>query len=466
MADPIPVHVPKETVSDQTVLVQSLSFANGERVEEGAIIAVLETSKAAVEVAAPVAGYVRYCVEAETEVEVGSLLAYLAESAAIALQDSPSATAIDSVPPRPDRAGTYVTTPVAVTTGTGGTSVIERRISAKASALIAEHRVDLGAFGNAAIIREADVRSVLGMAGVAVPPTNRPPDRIAAPSAAEAASVPAMNRVPYHSAAPSRRKQGERTVLSSGVPPTMLPSMVAVQRLTRGLKEAIAGHPTLHGNTLAVMLYETSRLLRRYPDFNAFYEGGRIHTYDAVHIGFAVDDGRGLLVPVVHDADRISLTDTVAEVERLFLLYDEGRLTEADLARGTFTISDLSQYRVPVFVPLISARQGAILGICSEFIPPGNAIGHQQLLMTFDHQIADGRQAACFLSDLGDRLTHYEDAFRPGKAESAGPPLVERFCATCTRSVADLRRVRGRLLKAVNEDGEETLICSICLAGN
>ena len=72
-------------------------------------------------------------------------------------------------------------------------------------------------------------------------------------------------------------------------------------------------------------------MLRRYPDFNAFYEGGRIHTYDAVHIGFAVDDGRGLLVPVVHDADCISLTDTVAEVERLFLLYDEGRLSEADL---------------------------------------------------------------------------------------------------------------------------------------
>ena len=492
MADPVRVFVPKETVSDETVEIRALLYENGARVDADAVIAIIETSKAAIEVAAPVSGYIRYFVEPQTEVAVGTLLADLAASPEDASQPAataqPSRSAQDASPARASplarRVALQAGIDMTAVKGSGargkvisadvraahgqaaailangeadaGSECFEQRISVRARALIDEHGLDPAIFGGRKMIRATDVQEMLGLR-VPAPPMPAPAPEI-----------------PYVATRPDRRKQIERVVLTGGIPPHMAPSMVAIRRPTAGLRAAIATDPNLHGSTLALVIYESSRLLRRYPCFNSTFADGEIRHYSAIHIGFALDDGRGLMVPVIHDADRKSLTQIVQEIERLFAAYDEGRLTQADLASGTFTISDLSQYRVPFFFPLISRGQGAILGVCGEILPEEGGSGEQNLVLTFDHQIADGLQAASFLTDLASRLSHYEAAFHHGSRQRAlraepsltpAPPVLDPFCSVCSRSVAELRSLQARLVKTVEESGDEMPVCTICLAG-
>ena len=80
-------------------------------------------------------------------------------------------------------------------------------------------------------------------------------------------------------------------------------SLISVICPTRGLKAAAQTHPELSGGPLPLILHETARLLRKYPIFNAFYDDGKVHYYDSVNIGIAMDAERGLKVPVLANAD-------------------------------------------------------------------------------------------------------------------------------------------------------------------
>jgi pyruvate/2-oxoglutarate dehydrogenase complex dihydrolipoamide acyltransferase (E2) component len=498
MADPVRVLVPKETVSDETVEVRALLYENGTHVDSDAVIAIIETSKAAVEVTAPVSGYIRYFVEPQTEVAVGAALADLAASPEdVVASTSPSLSEAHATPPKASplarRLALQASVDMAAIKGTGARGKVtsadvqaahmrtgarlvsaaaetssehfEQRISARALALIAGHDLDTSIFGARRMVRGIDVEEVLGL---------HQPDATPLPLVpATAASAP-PSEVPYTATRPDRRKNTERAVLAGGAAPYIIPSMVAIRRPTAGLRKAIATDPSLHGSLLGLVIYESARLLHRYPCFNSTFADGEIRHYREINIGFALDDGRGLMVPVIHQADQKSVPQIVQEIERLFAAYDEARLSPNDLGRGTFTISDLSQYQVPFFLPLISRGQGAILGVCGEILPEDGGDGGQSLLLTFDHQIADGLQAANFLTGLASRLSYYETAFRRGD----GPPRVpdarpavtpsrvtDPFCSVCSRSVSELRSVQARLVKTIEESGDEMPVCTICLAG-
>ncbi len=111
--------------------------------------------------------------------------------------------------------------------------------------------------------------------------------------------------------------------------------------------------------------------------------------------------GKSLRVPVVPDTDKLSHADVARAVRDLSLRYLRSELTSANVADGTFTITDLSGQGVVHFIPVLNARQSAILGICAE--RPG--AGYRELVLTFDHRMTDGMQAAAFLRRLRERLT-------------------------------------------------------------
>jgi pyruvate/2-oxoglutarate dehydrogenase complex dihydrolipoamide acyltransferase (E2) component len=89
-------------------------------------------------------------------------------------------------------------------------------------------------------------------------------------------------------------------------------------------------------------------------------------------------------------------------VRDLSLRYLRGELSAEDVADGTFTVTDLSARDVVSFLPVLNYRQAAILGICAE--RPGTA--HRELVLTFDHRMADGMQAGTFLAKLRESLTN------------------------------------------------------------
>jgi pyruvate dehydrogenase E2 component (dihydrolipoamide acetyltransferase) len=162
------------------------------------------------------------------------------------------------------------------------------------------------------------------------------------------------------------------------------------------------------------ILYAVSRTLPGYPELNAHWAGDKILRFTRIHLAFAVDTPRGLMVPVIKNADLLSLKAISTEAKRLAKACTEGGITPDELAGGTFTISNLGALGIESFTPVLNAPQVAILGVCSvtpkpvitgekvEFIP---AIG---LSLTIDHQAVDGAPGARFLKELTEAIADFE----------------------------------------------------------
>jgi pyruvate/2-oxoglutarate dehydrogenase complex dihydrolipoamide acyltransferase (E2) component len=208
------------------------------------------------------------------------------------------------------------------------------------------------------------------------------------------------------------------------------------------------------GNASAVIVYEVSRLLRKYPLLNATCRGNQVLQYEQINIGYAMDDGRGLKVAVLSECDTRSLQDVTVQLRDLTVAYLSDKLTPAQIANATFTISDLSGVGVTDFLPLISENQGAILGISAEQFAPDGNYGAYTLTLTFDHQLANGRTAALFLSDLKERLRGYEDTIQGASKAIA--------CSRCGRTGAELSSSNHYLLRSAVPEG---YLCTLCASG-
>jgi 2-oxoglutarate dehydrogenase E2 component (dihydrolipoamide succinyltransferase) len=181
----------------------------------------------------------------------------------------------------------------------------------------------------------------------------------------------------------------------------VVPSTVAVAvenaRLEARLKREAANHGPV--SLLELTIHEAARLLPEWGELNGYYADGRAWAYATVGIGFAVNLGRSLRVPVVKDAATLPLRDIARTVRDLTLKYLREELAIDDVTGGTFTITDLSGEGVVHFVPVLNERQSAILGVCA---PRGD--GSRELVLTFDHRLSDGMRAGRFLSALRARL--------------------------------------------------------------
>jgi pyruvate/2-oxoglutarate dehydrogenase complex dihydrolipoamide acyltransferase (E2) component len=216
-------------------------------------------------------------------------------------------------------------------------------------------------------------------------------------------------------------------------------------------------HPELQGGPLPLIVHEAARLLRKYPIFNAFYEGGNAHYHESVNIGVAIDAGRGLKVPVLTNADQRTFAEIRMEVENFVLAYLDDTLPVQCFAGGTFTVTDLSGEDVFSFAPLINQGQCAILGVGSEYFSPGSAEGVFNLILAFDHRLTEGRAAAEFLKDLRDRLASYERSLRS--------PEEEPGCSRCLRTASDLRELSVPVLLGMGPAGRPEPICANCILG-
>ena len=163
-----------------------------------------------------------------------------------------------------------------------------------------------------------------------------------------------------------------------------------------------------------VVLYATVKTLAEFPELNAHYLGDKMIQFDHVHLGFAVDTPRGLMVPVIRYANLLTLKQLSAEAKRLAKACIEGNIEPDFLAGGTFTVTNLGAAGIESFTPVLNAPEVGILGVCAiqpkpvmngadvEFVP------HIGLSLTFDHCAADGAPAARFLVSLKQKLAAFE----------------------------------------------------------
>jgi 2-oxoglutarate dehydrogenase E2 component (dihydrolipoamide succinyltransferase) len=182
------------------------------------------------------------------------------------------------------------------------------------------------------------------------------------------------------------------------VVPSAVTVSLAGKRLDARLRSLAAQHGAV--SLLELCIYETARLLPEWPELNGFYAERQAWRYRTPAIGFAVNAGRGLRVPVVRRAAELTIREVASAVRDLSLRYLRDELAIDDVTGGTFTITDLSQEGVVHFLPVLNERQSAILGLTAE----RSGARTRDLVLAFDHRLSDGMQAGRFLAALRDRL--------------------------------------------------------------
>jgi 2-oxoisovalerate dehydrogenase E2 component (dihydrolipoyl transacylase) len=148
--------------------------------------------------------------------------------------------------------------------------------------------------------------------------------------------------------------------------------------------------------------------LRRYPELNARIDGDEIVIPDHVHLGFAAQTERGLVVPVVHDAHRLSARELSAALAERTGAARAGRLTPAELTGGTITVNNYGVFGVDGSAAIINHPEVAIVGfgriIDRPWVVDGQVTARKvtELTLSFDHRVCDGGTAGGFLRYLAD----------------------------------------------------------------
>ncbi|TJW76383.1 MAG: 2-oxoglutarate dehydrogenase complex dihydrolipoyllysine-residue succinyltransferase, partial [Mesorhizobium sp.] len=168
-----------------------------------------------------------------------------------------------------------------------------------------------------------------------------------------------------------------------------------------------------HGVKLGFMGFFTKAVthaLKEIPAVNAEIDGTDIIYKNFAHVGVAVGTDKGLVVPVVRDADQMSIAEIEKEIGRLGLAARDGKLSVADMQGGTFTISNGGVYGSLMSTPILNAPQSGILGmhkIQDRPVVVGGQIVIRPMMylaLSYDHRIVDGKEAVTFLVRVKESL--------------------------------------------------------------
>ena len=152
------------------------------------------------------------------------------------------------------------------------------------------------------------------------------------------------------------------------------------------------------------------RALKMYPDVNSMIEGDQQITYDYCDISVAVSGPKGLMVPVVRNAESLSFRSIESEIKRLAIAARDGKITVDDMTGGTFTISNGGVFGSMLSTPIINPPQSGILGMHNIIERPVAIDGKvvirpmMYLALSYDHRIIDGRESVGFLVAIKESL--------------------------------------------------------------
>ena len=163
-----------------------------------------------------------------------------------------------------------------------------------------------------------------------------------------------------------------------------------------------------------MVLYAVSRVLKNHKDLNAHYLDDKMRYFNSVHLGVAVDTERGLLVPTVFNADKLSLNEMSIAAKAVIKDAQSGKINPDLLKGASFTVTNLGSLGVESFTPVINPPQTAILGVCTitRRVKQVNGVDvfypAMGLSLTFDHRALDGAPAARFLKDVCFALENFD----------------------------------------------------------
>ena len=386
----ISVVMPALEMAQETGKLISWLKKEGDSVAKGEALLEIETDKAVMEIESPGDGVLAGVkVQPGAEVPVGRTIAWIVRPGEVPPTDEVATTSGRKTTVIAPSAGS---SPASVIQGAQPVSQQAIKISPKARRLASERGVNL-----------ADVRGS-GAGG----------EILASDILAVAESKAGSSPAPVESGGPISRLMAERTTQSwTTVPHFFVVRDVdagalndARQRLAPEIEQSHALKLT-HTDLLAALV---ARVLVKHPRLNASWTGERVHTNAEINIGLAMAVDDGVVAPVLHNADKSGLREIAAKRCDLTERARGGKLRPADIAGGTFTISNLGMFGVDAFTAIIIPPQAAILAvgrITDRVVPMDGHPGIRPMMtltLSSDHRVVDGARAAKFLQELVEAI--------------------------------------------------------------
>ena len=384
-----------ESVSDATLVAWHKKPGDPVRRDEN--LADLETDKVVLEVPSPADGVLRELkVAGGTVVNSGQVLALIEEGAVQSAAPAPAAA--------PEPAGKPGGSATAVPAGKveAGAEKDKEKLSPAVRRLVEENRIDPGAIpasGRDGRLTKSDVVGFLGK------------QQPAAPAAVVATGARAEHRVPMTRL---RQRIAQRMVEAQSTQALLTSfnevDLTAVQQLRARHKDRFEKE---HGVKLGFMSFFVKaciEALKKFPVVNASVDGTDIVYHEFYDIGVAVSTDRGLVVPIVRDADAKGFAAIEKEIGEYAKKARAGAISLEDLTGGTFTITNGGVFGSLMSTPIVNAPQSAILGMHKIQDRPMVVDGQiairpmMYIAITYDHRIIDGREAVQFLVTVKECL--------------------------------------------------------------
>ena len=400
----VQVEIPSMGESVSEVILLEWLKGDGERVEQDEPLCVLETDKANVELPSPASGALKHLQPTDTTLAIGAVVAEIEESAASAPASKPESAAPEPV------------------------------LSPAVRRLVEEHELDPAAIegtGKDGRLTKKDLLAHLETPPTPAEPIQPPPTpKPVQPPAPEPAPEPTQPAPapqpapPLASAGPDpiRREPMSRLrqriaehLVAAQHDAAMLTTfneidMSGVMQLRAKYKERFA---QVHGASLGLMSFfsrATVLALGEFPAINAQIDGTHIVYHDFVNLGIAVSTERGLVVPVLHRADQMSIAQLESHIKRLALSTRDNKLAMNELSGGTFTITNGGVFGSLLSTPILNAPQSGILGMHAIQERPVAVDGQvvirpmMYVALSYDHRLVDGQQSVSFLVRIKELL--------------------------------------------------------------
>ncbi len=402
----VQVEIPSMGESVSEVILLEWLKGDGERVEQDEPLCVLETDKANVELPSPASGALKHLQSTDTTLTIGAVVAEIdetAESTAPAPASKPEPAA-----PKPEPA-----------------------LSPAVRRLVEEHELDPAAIqgtGKDGRLTKKDVLAHLETLSAPEPvpepaqppPVPKPapppePESTPAPEPAQSSPAPASSGLTRREPMSRLRQRIAEHLVAAQHNAAMLTTfneidMSGVMQLRAKYKERFA---QVHGSSLGLMSFFSRAAvlaLGEFPAINAQIDGTHIVYHDFVNLGIAVSTERGLVVPVLHRVDQMSIAQLESNIKRLALSARDNKLAMDELSGGTFTITNGGVFGSLLSTPILNAPQSGILGMHAIQERPVAVEGQvvirpmMYIALSYDHRLVDGQQSVSFLVRLKELL--------------------------------------------------------------
>ncbi len=404
----------------------------------------LETDKVTVEMPSPVAGVVSEIVAAEGEtIPIGGVIARIDEGAAATAGSAPATVGaqtdlLAAAPAAPQPVDTPAPAAPPATPQVS-TTVEAPRILPAAKRLIAEHDLDAGAIpatGKGGRLLKSDVVAYLASREAEEPapaeptPATAPPAAAAAPAPQAAPAAPPAAAPPQPAAlaagaaggraeervamTPIRRRIAERLVESQQQAALLTTfneiDMSAVKDFRSQYRNDFEKRHDVRLGFLSFFVKAAVDALRRFPRLNAEISDSDIIYRNYYDIGIAVSTDRGLMVPVLRSAERMSFAEIEGQIADFAGRARKGRIQLQELQGGTFTITNGGIFGSLLSTPIINPPQSGVLGLHAiqdrPMVVDGEIVVRPMMYvaLTYDHRIVDGREAVSFLVRIKEAI--------------------------------------------------------------